>query len=59
MTASLSNHGPSAHPADSFDERIRGLSHREGASLGQAEIFDPGHAPELVWRTPAPTPAGA
>lgn len=136
MTASLSNHAPSAHLADGFDARIRGLSHqeladrlrwlswyqpgvftavmdymefcdtlaadtapasprpgpddpscgeepapvcgrcgadvgifvrfgldyrhyREGASLGQAEIFDPGHAPELVWRVPAPVPAGA
>jgi hypothetical protein len=136
MTASLSNDGSSAHLADSFEERIRGLSrqeladrlqwlswyqpgvftavmdymdfcdtlaadtgpassrldpdgpacgeepvpvcgrcgadigifirfgleyrhYREGASLGEAEIFDPGHPPELVWRTPAPTPAGA
>jgi hypothetical protein len=142
MTTSLSNHGPSARPVDSFDEdpldeenpgesRLRGLSHqqladrltwlawyqpgiftavmdymefcdvlaadtdptspdpdpdpdhldcndepapvcarcgadigifikfgfdwrhyREGAALGHAEIFDPGHAPELAWRLP-------
>lgn len=28
--------------------------YREGAALGQAEIFDPGHAPELAWRLPDP-----
>jgi hypothetical protein len=27
--------------------------YREGAVLGQAEIFDPGHAAELAWRPPA------
>jgi hypothetical protein len=26
--------------------------YREGAALGYAEIFDPGHAPELAWRLP-------
>ena len=26
--------------------------YREGAALGQAEIFDPGHTPELAWRLP-------
>jgi hypothetical protein len=26
--------------------------YREGAAFGQAEIFDPGHAPELAWRLP-------
>jgi hypothetical protein len=26
--------------------------YREGAALGQAEIFDPGHAPEVAWRLP-------
>ena len=31
----------------------------EGATLGQAEIFDPGHAPELAWRLPGSAPAGA
>jgi hypothetical protein len=32
--------------------------YREGATLGQAEIFDPGHAPELAWRLPGSAPAG-
>ena len=32
--------------------------YREGAALGQAEIFDPGHAPELAWRRPGSAPAG-
>ena len=32
--------------------------YREGAALGQAEIFDPGHAPELAWRLPDSAPAG-
>ena len=27
--------------------------YRGGAALGQAEIFDPGHAAELAWRPPA------
>lgn len=27
--------------------------YRGGAVLGQAEIFDPGHAAELAWRPPA------
>ena len=27
-------------------------------ALGQAEIFDPGHEPELAWRLPSPTPTG-
>ncbi len=31
---------------------------REGAALGQAEIFDPGHAAELAWRLPSSAPAG-
>jgi hypothetical protein len=31
--------------------------YREGA-LGQAEIFDPGHAAELAWRLPGSAPAG-
>jgi hypothetical protein len=31
--------------------------YREGTALGQAEIFDPGHAPELAWRPPGPNPA--
>jgi hypothetical protein len=140
MTASLSNHDPSARPADGFEEnppdednpfeaRLRGLSHqqladrliwlswyqpgvftavmdymefcdalaaetdptsagrdpghfgeepapvcaacgadigifvkfglewrhyREGAALGEAEIFDPGHAAEVTWRVSGP-----
>ena len=32
--------------------------YREGAALGQAEIFDPGHAAELVWHLPSSAPAG-
>jgi hypothetical protein len=32
--------------------------YREGAALGQAEIFDPGHAPELAWRLPGSAPTG-
>jgi hypothetical protein len=32
--------------------------YREGAALGQAEIFDPGHAAELAWRLPDSAPAG-
>ena len=28
--------------------------YREGAALGQAEIFDPGHVPELTWHLPSP-----
>ena len=32
--------------------------YREGATLGQAEIFDPGHAAELAWRRPGSGPAG-
>jgi hypothetical protein len=31
--------------------------YRGGEALGQAEIFDPGHEPELAWRLPGPTPA--
>jgi hypothetical protein len=31
--------------------------YREGATLGEAEIFDPGHAPELLWRIPGRSPA--
>jgi hypothetical protein len=31
--------------------------YREGATLGTAEIFDPGHSPKLVWRIPDPTSA--
>jgi hypothetical protein len=26
--------------------------YRQGATLGKAEIFDPGHSPELTWRLP-------
>lgn len=26
--------------------------YRDGVTLGQAEIFDPGHAPELAWHLP-------
>jgi hypothetical protein len=33
--------------------------YREGGALGQAEIFDPGHAAELTWRHPKSAPAGA
>jgi hypothetical protein len=32
--------------------------YREGSALGKAEIFDPGHAPELTWRLPGPALAG-
>jgi hypothetical protein len=32
--------------------------YREGAALGQAEIFDPGHAAELAWRRLRSAPAG-
>jgi hypothetical protein len=32
--------------------------YREGTALGQAEIFDPGHAAELAWRLPGSAPAG-
>ena len=32
--------------------------YREGIALGQAEIFDPGHAPELAWRRLGSAPAG-
>ena len=32
--------------------------YREGAALGQAEIFDPGHAGELAWRLPGSASAG-
>ena len=28
--------------------------YRGGDALGQAEIFDPGHEPELAWRLPGP-----
>jgi hypothetical protein len=31
--------------------------YRGGEALGQAEIFDPGHEPELAWRLPSPAPA--
>jgi hypothetical protein len=31
--------------------------YRGGDALDQAEIFDPGHQPELAWRLPAPAPA--
>jgi hypothetical protein len=27
-------------------------------ALGQAEIFDPGHEPELAWRLPGQAPTG-
>ena len=30
--------------------------YRGGDALGQAEIFDPGHDPELAWRHPVPAP---
>jgi hypothetical protein len=30
--------------------------YRGGEALGQAEIFDPGHEPELAWRLPGPAP---
>jgi hypothetical protein len=30
--------------------------YRGGDALGQAEIFDPGHEPELAWRHPDPSP---
>ena len=33
-------------------------AHREGATRGQAEIFDSGHAPEIAWCLPGTTPAG-
>jgi hypothetical protein len=32
--------------------------YREGSSLGEAEIFDPGHVPEFLWRIPRPALAG-
>ena len=32
--------------------------YRGGEVLGQAEIFDAGHEPELAWRLPGPAPAG-
>jgi hypothetical protein len=32
--------------------------YRGGEALGQAEIFDPGHEPELAWRTHGPTLTG-
>jgi hypothetical protein len=30
--------------------------YRGGEALGQAEVFDPGHEPELAWRLPGPAP---
>jgi hypothetical protein len=30
--------------------------YRGGDALGQAEIFDPGHEPDLAWRLPGPAP---
>src|ERR1700722_10229070 len=30
--------------------------YRGGDALGQAEIFDPGHEPDLAWRLPGPDP---
>jgi hypothetical protein len=32
--------------------------YRDGFALGQAEIFDPGHAPEVAWRLPGSAPTG-
>jgi hypothetical protein len=32
--------------------------YRGGEALGQAEIFDPGHEPELAWRLPGRAPTG-
>jgi hypothetical protein len=32
--------------------------YREGTTLGQAEIFDPGHPAELAWRLPGSAPTG-
>jgi hypothetical protein len=32
--------------------------YREGTTLGQAEIFDPGHTAELAWRLPRSGPTG-
>ena len=32
--------------------------YRGGDALGQAEIFDPGHEPELPWRLPGRAPTG-
>jgi len=32
--------------------------YRGGEALGRAEIFDPGHDPELAWRLPDPAPTG-
>ena len=32
--------------------------YRGGEALGQAEIFDPGHEPELAWRLPGPVQTG-
>jgi hypothetical protein len=31
--------------------------YREGTALGKAEIFDPGHTPEPLWRIPGASPA--
>jgi hypothetical protein len=31
--------------------------YRGGEALGRAEIFDPGHEPELAWRLPGTAPA--
>jgi hypothetical protein len=31
--------------------------YRGGEALGRAEIFDPGHEPDLAWRLPGPVPA--
>lgn len=43
MTASLSNHALSAHPADGFDARIRGLTHQELADrLQWLSWYQPG-----------------
>ena len=35
---------------------LRWRHYRGGEALGQAEIFDPGHEPELAWCLPGPTP---
>jgi hypothetical protein len=32
--------------------------YRGGDALGQAEILDPGHEPELAWRLPGPASTG-
>ena len=37
---------------------LQWLHYRGGDALGQAEIFDPGHEPELAWRTHTPTQTG-